>query len=215
MLGAAFAAAASSVPSWQAGLGNGNDVGGLIAAVLAPAGGFSKFLLVLLALTVPSASAPSMYTVCTSFMTVSRLFAKIPRFILAAISTAIVIPVAIVGASHFYATFVQILSFIGYWAAPFIAIVLTEHFIFRRASWASYDVMADWDQPKRLPSGYSALATFVFTIGIIVLCMDQVWWTGPIAKAGAGDVGCLVGFPVAVVVYCGLRFLERRYLVRG
>ncbi|CAL1709708.1 unnamed protein product [Somion occarium] len=113
LLGAAFTAASVSVPSWRAGLGNGNDVGGLIAAILSPTGGFGKFLLVLLSLTTTSACAPTLYTVCTSFMTISSVFAHIPRFVIAILSTTILIPVAIVGAAHFYATFVQILSFNG------------------------------------------------------------------------------------------------------
>ncbi|KAJ8474885.1 hypothetical protein ONZ51_g6913 [Trametes cubensis] len=113
MLGAAFAAAAmSSVPAWGAGLGDGNDVGGLVAAVLAPTGGFGKFLLVLLSLTAPSACAPSMYTVCTSFMTVHRSFARVPRFVIAIVSTAVLIPLAIVGAGKFYSTFVDILGYV-------------------------------------------------------------------------------------------------------
>jgi hypothetical protein len=62
MLGAAFAAASPAVPRWHEGFGNGDDVGGLIAAILSPAGGFGKFLVVLIALSVPSACAPTMYT---------------------------------------------------------------------------------------------------------------------------------------------------------
>jgi purine-cytosine permease-like protein len=88
LVGAAFTAAAPYVPAWEAGLGNGNDVGGLIAAALAGAGGFGKFLVVCMALTTPSASTPTMYTVCTSFMTISPVFERVPRFIFAVISTA-------------------------------------------------------------------------------------------------------------------------------
>lgn len=62
MLGAAFAAASPAVPSWTEGFGNGNNVGGLFAAILSPLGGFGKFLVVLVALSVPSACAPTMYT---------------------------------------------------------------------------------------------------------------------------------------------------------
>ena len=62
MIGAAFAAAAPGVPSWAAGFKGGNDMGGLIAAVLAPAGGFGKFLLVLIAASTSSACAPTIYS---------------------------------------------------------------------------------------------------------------------------------------------------------
>lgn len=88
MLGAAFAATAVYVPEWETGLGDGNDVGGLVAAILSPTGGFGKFMLVLLSLTAPSACAPTMYTVCTSFMTIHRKFARVPRFVVAVVSTA-------------------------------------------------------------------------------------------------------------------------------
>ena len=77
------------VPSWNAGFDNGNDVGGLVAAVLQPLGGFGKFLLALLALTTPSAIAPTMYTVCTSFMTIAAVFARVPRCFYAFVSTAV------------------------------------------------------------------------------------------------------------------------------
>ena len=62
MLGAAFAAATPAVPSWKSGFNDGDNIGGLISAILAPTGGFGKFLVVLLALSVPSACAPTMYT---------------------------------------------------------------------------------------------------------------------------------------------------------
>ncbi|OBZ65621.1 Purine-cytosine permease fcyB [Grifola frondosa] len=213
MLGAAFTAASVSVPAWKAGLGDGNDVGGLIAAILAPTGRFGKFMLVLTALTAPSACAPTMYTVCTSFMTIAPIFAKIPRFVIATISTAILIPVAIVGSTRFYTTFVDIQSLIGYWLAPFCAIVLTEHFVFRRGPWSSYDVLEAWDKPQHpnLPRGYAAAVTLAISIGLIVVCMQQAWWTGPVARKGTGDVGMLVGFVGSVAVYLCARWLEKRW----
>jgi hypothetical protein len=62
MIGAVFAAAAPGIPSWSTGFQDGNDMGGLIGAVLAPAGGFGKFLLVLIALSTSSACAPNLYS---------------------------------------------------------------------------------------------------------------------------------------------------------
>ena len=93
MLGAAFAAAAPAVPEWEASFDNGNNVGGLFEAVLSPAGGFGKFLVVCMALTTPSASTPAMYTVCTSLMTIWHGFEKVPRFLFAIISTAMCVSI--------------------------------------------------------------------------------------------------------------------------
>ncbi|OSD00517.1 hypothetical protein PYCCODRAFT_1414248 [Trametes coccinea BRFM310] len=215
ILGAAFAATAVSVPSWSAGLGDGNDVGGLVAAILAPTGRFGKFLLVMLSLTAPSACAPTMYTVCMSFMTIHRAFARVPRFVIALVSTAVLIPLAIVGAGKFYTTFVDILALIGYWLAPFCAIALTEHFLFRR-TFSAYAVSSAWDRPRdtSLARGAAACCALAASVALIVPCMQQVWFTGPIAARGTGDLGMLVGFGVSVPVYAGARWAERWWVAR-
>ncbi|TCD62689.1 hypothetical protein EIP91_006548 [Steccherinum ochraceum] len=208
-LGAVFAACAGNVVSWEAGFEGGNNVGGLIRAVLHRAGGFGDFLTVLLALSIPSACAPTMYTFGTSFMTIGSLFSKIPRYVYMIISEAILIPVAIIGAKRFYATFVDILSIIGYWSSVFAVIVVLEHFIFRRNTWSRYNV-ADWNKPDRLPVGLAAVMSFLCACGIIIPCMSQVWYTGPIAAAGSGDLGILTGSAVALLTYPAFRAMEKR-----
>ena len=112
MLGAAFAAVAPAVPSWKSGFSDGNNVGGLISAVLSPTGGFGKFLVVLLALSVPPACAPTMYTfgmslhviqlsshragsTGTSFMSIAPIFARVPRYIFAIVSEVMSVPISL------------------------------------------------------------------------------------------------------------------------
>lgn len=209
MLGASFAASASAVPAWQAGLGNGNNVGGLIEAILGMSGGFGKFLTVVIALTIPSAVAPTMYSFASSFMAVTPILAKIPRYVYAVVATAILIPVAIVGAVRFYNTLVDILSIIGYWTASHAAIVMCEHSIIRWGRFASYNV-EDWNNPKRLPLGFAGVSAFLASVAIIVPCMSQAWYTGPIAAKGTGDIGLLTGFAVAVILYIPLRLIEKK-----
>ena len=102
-------------------------------------------------------------------------------------------------------------GFIGYWLAPYIAIVLTEHFVFRRNAWSRYDVEIAWNQPHLLPKGYAALFTFVVSIGFIVVFMEQGWWVGPVAKAGTGDIGMIMGFLCGVILFGGARWIERKY----
>jgi purine-cytosine permease-like protein len=87
-IGASFAASAPFVPRWSEGYNNGRSVGGLLHAVLSPLGVFGDILTVMIALTIPSACTLSMYSCCTSFMTVSSVFAKIPRNVYSIISTA-------------------------------------------------------------------------------------------------------------------------------
>jgi len=208
MLGAAFAAAAPGISSWETGFDNGENVGGLIAAILSPVGGFGKFLIVIIALSVPSACAPTMYTFATSFMTVAPIFARVPRYIFVIISEAILIPVAIIGAKRFYTTLVDVLSVIGYWSSAFAAIVLVEHFIFRMNNFENYRV-SDWDRPAKLPLGFAAIFAFLCAFGIIIPSMSQAWYIGPIARAGTGDIGIFTGFATAGIVYGIFRTLER------
>ncbi|KAI0263039.1 cytosine-purine permease [Gloeopeniophorella convolvens] len=209
MLGAAFAASAPAVPAWQAGLGDGSNVGGLLGAVLAMSGGFGRFLTVVVALTIPSAVAPTMYSFGTSFMAVSPLFARVPRYAYALVSTAILIPVAIVGAVRFYNTLVDILSIIGYWSASFAAIIIADHAVVRRGRWASYDT-ADWARARRLPLGGAGVLAFAGSVALIVPCMSQVWYTGPVAARGTGDISMFTGFASAFALYVVLRPLEMR-----
>lgn len=110
---------------------------------------------------------------------------------------------------RFYNTCVDIISIIGYWSTAFCAIVIAEHAIIRRSRWSSYDITA-WDQPRRLPLGFAAVGAFVGSIGIIVPCMSQVWYEGPIAKAGTGDISMYTGFVLAMLLYVPLRILEKR-----
>ena len=79
-MGAAFAAAAPGVPSWSTGFQDGNDMGGLIAAVLAPAGGFGKFILVLIAVSTSSACAVSIYSFGEYSLITELVFTKVYLF---------------------------------------------------------------------------------------------------------------------------------------
>ena len=118
------------------------------------------------------------------------------------------IPVAVVGATHFYTTFTEVMNAIGYWSTVFAAIVLAEHLLFRANDWARYDLV-QWSQPRALPPGLAAVAAFLCACGIIVPCMAQVWYTGPIALAGTGDIGILAGSGVALVTFLAFRAIEK------
>ncbi|KIM71246.1 hypothetical protein PILCRDRAFT_17242 [Piloderma croceum F 1598] len=152
-----------------------------------------------------------MYTFGTSFMTIAPIFQKVPRYVFAIISEAILIPVAIVGATRFYTTFVDILSLIGYWSSAYAAIVFVEHFVFRGGRYDLYDI-DDWDQPRRLPFGIAAILAFLCAFGIVIPCMSQAFYQGPIAKAGTGDIGVYAGASMAILVYSVLRTIEKQLM---
>jgi len=143
-------------------------------------------------------------------MAIAPFFARVPRYVFTVVSTAILIPLAIIGATRFYNVLVDILSVIGYWSTIFAAIVLTEHFLFRKNDFNSYRIQ-DWDKPSKLPIGIAALLSFLGAFGIVIPSMSQAWYTGPIAKAGTGDIGVLTGAVVGVVLYAILRAVEKMF----
>lgn len=98
---------------------------------------------------------------------------------------------------------------IGYWSTIFAAIVLTEHFLFRKNDFNSYRIQ-DWNKPSKLPIGIAALLSFLGGFGMVIPSMSQVWYAGPIARAGTGDIGLLAGAIVGAVLYAILRALEKR-----
>ncbi|CAE6426691.1 unnamed protein product [Rhizoctonia solani] len=199
LVGAAFAASLPSNPSWQAGY-DAAGIGGLIDAVLSPTNGFGKFLTVLLAL-----SSPTLYSFGISSQVVLPFTARLPRYVFSIAGTGILIPLAIVGSTRFEETLVDFLGLVGYWSSTFVAVIAVEHVVIRKRDWSAYDISA-WNAPRRLPPGIAALGACVCTFGLIVPCMDQVWFTGPIAKT-TGDIGfeaiveCLGDSRVVIMLY--------------
>ncbi|KAF7316409.1 NCS cytosine-purine permease [Mycena indigotica] len=208
--GALIGACLSSVPNWEAGY-EGGDVGGILNAMLSPAKGFGKFLTVLLALSVMGNVAATFYSISLNLQILVPVLVVVPRYVFSILVTAIVIPLSIVGAHNFYSTLSNFLGLIGYWAACYIAVVLEEHFIFRRGDASRYN-LADWNKSKRLPSGLAAVVAGMCGIGIAIPSMAQVWYTGPIAET-TGDIGFELAFVTTLVVYPPLRLLEIR--IRG
>jgi len=93
----------------------------------------------------------------------------------------------------------------------FGAVVLLEHFVFRRNDFSAYDYTA-WNTPGKLPTGFAALVACLVAVGVIVPAMEQVWWTGPIGRK-TGDIGFELAFVVTALVYPVARRIELR--VRG
>ncbi|KAL0958461.1 hypothetical protein HGRIS_000602 [Hohenbuehelia grisea] len=206
-LGAASVIAAVDIPTWQAGYESGN-VGGLLLAMMSPAGGFAKFLTVLLALSAIGNIAITFYSFCLNIQIFIPALVVVPRYVFSILATAIVIPLAIVGSHRFYETLANFLGLLGYWACAFIAIVVEEHLVFRHNDPAEYN-LEHWNSPGRLPWGMAALGAGFAAFGVAVVCMDQVWFVGPLAKK-TGDIGFEMAFIVSLVLYFPLRALEIR-----
>lgn len=114
ILGAAIGGAVPNVPSWQAGY-DADSSGGVLAAMLKPAGGFGKFVTVVLAFSLIGNVGASTYTVTLNFQVLMPFLIRVPRIFWAGITTAIVIPVSIKAAHSFFNSLENFLGIISYW----------------------------------------------------------------------------------------------------
>jgi purine-cytosine permease-like protein len=119
---------------------------------------------------------------------------------------------AIAGRNHLQLVMEDFLNVIAYWLTPFLAIMLLEHFCFRRGY--AYDITA-WNDPKKLPYNFAAFTVVCTGTVLAILCMSQVWYVGPIAFAvGNAPYGTDISWELAlgatIMLYAPLRWLERR-----
>ncbi|KKK20858.1 hypothetical protein AOCH_003967 [Aspergillus ochraceoroseus] len=208
VLGAAIGAATPNIPAWNDGYAI-YGVGGVLEAMLKPAGGFGKFVSVLLSFSLLGNLAASMYSVSLNFQLLVPFFVRIPRFVFSILYTAVLIPVSVEAAKSFFANLENFLYVIAYWSAAYVSVVATEHFLFRGADCTRYDAR-NWNSPKQLPGGLAALLAIGLSFGLIVPCMGQAWYTGPIAQT-TGDIGFEVALVLAPLLYIPLRWTEKRY----
>lgn len=205
ILGAAIGGAVPNVESWT----NANteySIGGVMYAMCSSAGGFGKFVAVLLAFSVTGNTACTLYSLSISLQSLHPWLVRVPRYVFAMVITAIVIPVSIVAAANFYASLANFLSVIGYWTAIYIGITLTEHHYFRKGDCSTYN-MQSWNVRQNLPTGWAAVATGILCVGLIVPSMDTAWYTGTFATH-TGDIGMEVSMCLSCLVYIPLRTLD-------
>uniref|UniRef100_A0A0D2XX54 Purine-cytosine permease n=1 Tax=Fusarium oxysporum (strain Fo5176) TaxID=660025 RepID=A0A0D2XX54_FUSOF len=209
ILGAAIGGALPNVESWQTAWDN-YGIGGVMAEMLAPAGGFGKFVLVVLALSVVGNMVLSNYSVALCLQMLVPAFAKVPRFLFIVATLVIMIPMSIYAAAKWEESLVNFLSVIGYWAGCFDAVIIEELIVFRNMDYHSYDP-AIWNQVRRLPTGLAAIGASLVSIGLVVPSMDTPWFTGPIGER-IGDLGFESAFVVTGIAYYPLRTLEVRLM---
>lgn len=122
---------------------------------------------------------------------------------------------ACVGAHSFEEALDTLLLVLAYWLAIVIVIVLEEHFIFRKGSFANWN-LEDVHNPRKLPLGAAAFASLCLGWVGAVMFMSQAWWVGPAAKLiGDPAYGTDLGFEVAAacagLTFPIFRYIEKKY----
>ncbi|WFD45273.1 hypothetical protein MPSI1_003955 [Malassezia psittaci] len=208
MLGAAFGIAAPHVPKWY-DASQESSPGPLFNVILAGrSGNFGKFVTVLLALSAIGNIIPGIYSFGIAVQTSFPILCRLPRFVMSFVALAIILPCSIVGRDKFYDTLTDFSSILAYWCGMFSGITLADVCVLRRFNLNTYDVSI-WKNCSRLPPGIAGIASFLIPIALIVPCMDQTWYTGPLAEH-SGDLGFEVGIVFSFTLYLILRPLEKR-----
>ncbi|KAK4229140.1 purine-cytosine permease [Podospora fimiseda] len=190
------------------------SIGGLLSQVLVPElGGFGKFCIVILAMSIVAGNCPNIYSSAFAIQVLGKATMRVPRFFWTIFGTAIYVAIAIPGYERFETWLENIVLITGYWVSLYTGIALVEHFLFRRG-YDGYRI-EDVNNPKALPPGFASLAGFGLGAFGVVMGMSQVWWTGPISKAaGGGDMGFEMGLGFSMVSYAGFRAIEKSYMKR-
>jgi purine-cytosine permease-like protein len=179
--------------------------------MLTPAGGFGKFIMVLLALSVIGNIAISMYSVALNLQMLLPFFARIPRFFFTIVVFAVMIPCSVRAAEQWEESLENFLALIGYYAGCFDAVLIEELLLFRKMDYSSFE-HSIWNVGRNLPSGLAAIGASILSFGLVIPGMAEVWYTGPIAEH-TGDIGFEFAFVLTALFYFPLRWLEIR--IRG
>lgn len=212
LLGIGIASGISSQPSWAAA--DEVSPGALLVAAYAPLGAFGHFCAIILMLGIIGNNVPGTYACGLGLQCLGSWFLKVPRMVWTTLSVVVYTICGAVGQNYLYDIFQNFLSLMGYWITIWIAITLEEQLIFRKHTGFIWE---DWNNRKRLPVGLAAFCSFVIGWAGAVICMDQVYFVGPISKLigdDGSDIGLFVGSSWAALVFPPLRWLEIKYIGR-
>lgn len=207
ILGSAIGGVLPKNETWRDGYEQ-HGIGGVLAAMMSTTNGFRIFLLVVLSFSLLGNIAATSYSITLNFQMLVPVLYVVPRYLFAVLLTAIIIPVSINASANFFDSLENFIALIGYWTSAFVGILLVEHFVFRHGECGKYDPEI-WNKGAKLPLGLAALGAWVMSFALIVPCMGQVWYTGPIAEK-TGDIGFEVGCVTSGLLYVPLRALEKR-----
>ena len=206
-LGAAIGGAIPDNPEWLEGY-NKYNIGGVLGAILDRGGGFGKLVMVLLTFSVIATASRDIYSISVDFHVLIPNAHKVPRVIWVLFAGGAIIGVGIGAINSFYAAMTNFIYIIGYFAGSYTSVVVIEWLGFRKRNGELFD-HAIWNDARRLPPGWAASLACLLPWALIVPCMDQTWYTGPIAKI-TGDLGFEAALVLSAMFYYPLRKLEIR-----
>ena len=233
VLGLLLASCAMSYQPWM-DLYDSYGMGGLLHAGFERWGGFGKFCVVILVLSLISNNILNTYSAAFSIQLAGEILFKVPRWFWAIACTVFYFVCALVGRNSFSDILGNFLPMIGYWVSLYFILQVEENLIFRSffhhlytkefpnvtkpaQRWSLKNIPKrthnwnNWNDPNVITRGLAATAAFWIGVVGAVMGMCQTYYVGPISsKIGdnGGDIGSWLGMAFACVVYPPLRYLE-------
>lgn len=209
-LGAAVGGAIPSIPAWTSAYASGG-LGGVLGEILiSRLGGFGRFILIILGMSIVTTSARDMYSMSLFTVAVVPWLGRVPRVFILCGAAAVMVGVAIAASRSFLSTLSTLVSIAGYMTGPTVCVFLIEWLYFRKADPSKLDP-AVWNDAAALPSGIPAIISSLVPWALIVTSMSTSWYVGPIAVR-VGDLAYELGTVTAGLLYFPLRLLEVRWL---
>ncbi|CEQ42895.1 SPOSA6832_04769 [Sporobolomyces salmonicolor] len=217
------------------------SLGGVVGQILSPAGGFGKFLLVLLAFSTVSANIPNTYSGALCLQSIHPILMKVPRIFFVIIFTAVLVDlprmpsllrsirltllllstsyivVAIVGKDHFSEILSNFSAILAYYTAFLSSIIFIEYFWFRRPGGRLGPVKPDdFTDYSKLAPGYACVASIVCTIPVVASGLAADFPYGPKFSDQYGQYmgESTMSYVVSAITYPIFRTLEIRYFGR-
>ncbi len=180
---------------------NDSDIGALIAHALR-GNPIAGLVILLLAFSTIANNVPNDYSFALSTQVLG--LKNVKRWILTIIGAVAYVILAVYLIPNFKLNLQDFLLLIAYWLGAWNAIVLLEHFVFRKGKYP----VEDYETSSKLPVGIAAVAAMIISLAVATLGVSQQLFEGPIAKHLA-DAD--LGFPLAIVVAGILYYVLRRW----
>ncbi|HEY7350731.1 MAG TPA: cytosine permease [Ktedonobacterales bacterium] len=183
----------------------GDTAGALIANAIGT-GGIGGLVVVLLAFSTIANNVPNDYSFALSTQVLG--LKNIRRWILTIVGAVAYVALAFFFlGSNFNAKLEGFLLVIAYWLGAWNAVVLLEHFVFRKGKYP----VEDYETSSKLPVGIAAIAAMVIGLGVAALGVNQAATFGyeGVLSPKIGDAD--IGFPLAIVVTGVLYYFLRRW----
>lgn len=177
VIGIGLGSGTSVIPSWRDACLKSPAV--LIATAYEPLGTIGVVCCVVLALGAIGPTAAGIYSNGVALQASCTPMHRVPHYLLVALCGVFILVCAVAANDHLAVMMGDIVSSVGYWGCPWIAIFAGDYLL-RKGGYC----WSDWeDRRGGLPKGVPASISFVIGLTVAILCAAQSWMTGPVAKA--------------------------------